>query len=570
MAVDLNVTVGGEAGQGLLTIGFVLSKTLARGGYHVFADQGYESRIRGGHYFFRARISDREIRAISEPIDILLALNAQTVERHLAEMAPGSLIVADAANITPAQFGTAVLPVPLGELAEEAGGRIMLNTVAIGVLIALLDYNIEMLNTVLLERFSGESGQANINAAKAGFDFVHAYFKKNLKYSLKARPVSKRFLINGNEAIAYGALAAGCRFMSAYPMTPSTPIIEFMAERADRFGAHIMQAEDEISAINMSIGAAYAGVRAMTVTSGSGFCLMVEGLGLAGITETPIVIVDGQRPGPCVGLPTRTEQGDLLFVLNAHHGEFPRAVLAPGSVEEAFALTVKAFNIAEKYQSPVIILNDQHLGESFTTADPFDVSGIVIERGDILSAAESDKAVATYMRHKLTPSGISPRALPGMGTSLVVTDADEHDETGHITESAQERSHMVGKRLRKMEGMESEIVPPTIYGTDNASVSLLGWGSSLGALREAADLLNASGESAALLHLSQLWPFPSQVVSKFMSQAKRSVVVESNATGQLAKLIRQETGMHADGFVRKYDGRPLTSSLIINALKKGV
>jgi 2-oxoglutarate/2-oxoacid ferredoxin oxidoreductase subunit alpha len=574
MALDMTVLVGVEAGQGLLTIGFVLAKMLSRGGYHIFGDQDYESRIRGGHYFFRARISDAPVRAVKPPIDILLALNAQTVQLHKTEMSPYGIIVADPKDAAQSQTNSNLFAVPLNQLAEEAGGRIMLNTVSLGVLTCLLDYDLSLLNTVLNERFSGETAQANLKAARGGFDFASANFKGTLQNRLKPFPsasfgtgqTAKRFLINGNEAIAYGALAAGCRFLSAYPMTPSTPIIEFMAERADKFGAHVIQPEDEISAVNMAIGAAFAGARAMTVTSGSGFCLMVEGLGLSGMTEMPLVVVDGQRPGPCVGFPTRTEQGDLSFVLTAHHGEFPRVVLAPGSVEEAFKLTARAFNLAEKYQCPVIILNDQHLGESYATAEPFDISSIKIERGDILSQSESDKASATYMRHRITPSGISPRALPGIGKSIVVTDSDEHDEAGHLTESAAERIGQVEKRLRKLEGLASEIVPPTIYGNKDANLKLVGWGSTLGALKEAADNLNADGKSASMLHLSQLWPFPSEIVSRFMSSG-RSVVVESNATGQLAKLIRQETGIKAGMFVRKYDGRPMTPAIILDALK---
>ncbi len=574
MPIDLNVTVGGEAGQGLLTIGFVLSKMLARGGYYIFGDQDYESRIRGGHYFFRGRISDAPVRAVNEPIDILLALNFQTIELHKAEMATGGIVIADPKDIPQALDGLSVFPVPLVKLAEEAGGRIMVNTVALGVLTCLLDYDLSLLNAVISERFTGETAQANLKAAKAGFDFAKNNSKGSLKHKLPSASLgtskpSKRFLIDGNDAIAYGALAAGCRFMSAYPMTPSTPIIEFLAERADKFGAHVIQAEDEISAINMTIGAAFAGARALTVTSGSGFCLMVEGLGLSGITETPLVVVDGQRPGPCVGLPTRTEQGDLQFVLNAHHGEFPRAVLAPGSVEEAFRLTAHAFNLAEKYQCPIIILNDQHLAESYTTAEPFDTGSISIERGDILSETQSDKAAASYMRHKITPSGVSPRALPGIGKSLAVTDSDEHDESGHLAESASDRIGQVEKRLRKLYGLASEIVPPTIYGDKNAMLKLVGWGSSLGALIETADRLNKSGHPTAVIHLSQLWPFPVDPVTSFLSQGTR-IVVESNATGQLEKLLRQETGIPAHGDVHRYDGRPLTPAFIIKGLEQAV
>jgi 2-oxoglutarate ferredoxin oxidoreductase subunit alpha len=297
---------------------------------------------------------------------------------------------------------------------------------------------------------------------------------------------------------------------------------------------------------------------------------MVEGLGLAGITETPLVVVDGQRPGPCVGLPTRTEQGDLAFVLTAHHGEFPRAVLAPASVEDAFWLTVKAFNLAEKYQTPVLILNDQHLAESYTDTEPFDTGAVSIERGELLSAQESDRQARTYNRHQITASGVSPRALPGQGKSLVVTDSDEHNEAGHLIESAEIRAAQVTKRLRKLDGLAAEVIAPRMYGPEEADLSLVGWGSSLGALMETVDRLKEKGESAKLMHLSQLWPFPAEAVSRFLSQTKKSVVVESNATGQLARLIRQETGIKAGSHVHKFDGRPLTPSFIIDRLERGV
>jgi 2-oxoglutarate ferredoxin oxidoreductase subunit alpha len=477
--------------------------------------------------------------------------------------------VAEKDDIPQASGEPSFFPVPLHELAESAGGRIMLNTVALGVLAALLDYDINLLNAVLIERFGdAEPGQSNIKAAAAGYDFARKTPGGLSRYKLEPVKRRRHLLINGNEAIAYGALAAGCRFMAAYPMTPSTPILEFLAEKADKFGMHVIQAEDEIAAINMAIGAGFTGARALTATSGSGFCLMVEGLGLAEMTETPVVIIDGQRPGPCVGLPTRTEQGDLQFVLSAHHGEFPRVVLAPGSVEEAFWLTIKAFNLAEKYQTPVIILTDQHLAESCATTEPFDLSKVAIERGDLLSEIESDKLRDSYVRHKVTRSGVSPRALPGLGHALAVTDSDEHDEEGHITESASVRSTMVEKRLSKMIAMSEEVLPPTTNGTGTPSVSLLGWGSSLGAMKEAVDRLNAFGQKAAMMHLSQLWPFPAQAVTQFMSRSEHNVVVESNATGQLAKLIRQETGIQAQSYVRRYDGRPLTPAYILSRLKK--
>jgi 2-oxoglutarate/2-oxoacid ferredoxin oxidoreductase subunit alpha len=567
MAVNLNIMIGGEAGQGVASIGFILSRAFARGGYHVFADQDYESRIRGGHSFYRIRVSDQPVRAIAEPIDILLALDDETVKIHQAELNHDGIVVADEEASSSTRPAGSSFSVPIAKLAEIAGDKIMANTVALGVLNALLDYDLAILNTILNERFgNGTTGQANLRATGAGYDYARRNFKGAPKTIAKPPGGSPLLLINGNEAMAWGALAAGCTFMAAYPMTPSTPILEYMAGKADAFGLVVIQTEDEIAAANMITGAAFAGARAMTATSGSGFCLMVEGLGLAGITETPVVIINGQRPGPAVGLPTRTEQGDLQFVLTAHQGDFPRVVLAPASVEDAFWLTTEAFNLAEKYQTPVIILSDQHLAESYTTATPFNLDNVVIDRGALLSEADSDRLAEGYMRHLVTDSGISPRALPSQGRALVMTDSDEHDEDGHLTESAAARTSQVAKRLRKLNGLANEVIKPRVYGPKEAGLTLVGWGSSLGALMEAVDKLNNRGQSANLLHLSQLWPFPEAPIVNFLRKAKRVITVESNATGQMARLIRAETGVKADRQVLRFDGRPLTPQYIIDKL----
>jgi 2-oxoglutarate ferredoxin oxidoreductase subunit alpha len=324
-----------------------------------------------------------------------------------------------------------------------------------------------------------------------------------------------------------------------------------------------MQAEDEVAAINNIVGAGYAGARSMTTTSGSGFCLMVEGLGLAGITETPVVIIDAQRPGPAVGLPTRTEQGDLQFALTAHHGEFPRFVLAPANIEDCFWLTVEAFNLADIYQTPVIILTDQYLASSYATVGTFDLSKVVINRGELYTGNP-----ANYRRHAITESGISPRAFPGMNEVLVVTDSDEHDEAGHLTEDAAIRNEIVLKRLRKLDSLDRNNLKPWKYGSDKPEILLIGWGSSYGAIREAVDILNEKKMNAGMINLNHLSPFPAEAVAGAMNNASRNMVVEGNATGQLAKLIRTETGIKADGEILKFDGRPITPGYIIEKLEK--
>ena len=570
MSVDFNFMIGGEAGQGVQSVGFLLAKVFARGGYHIFADQDYESRVRGGHNFFRVRVSKGKVGAIADKVDVLIALDADSIALHRAELAREGIAIFDeekAKGVT-SEDGS-LLSMPLEKLAEDkAGSKLMTNTVALGAALAGVKYDLNILNTVLVDWLGkGDAADKNIAAARAGYEHFRSQHNDDFR-EIKPLSESRRMLLNGNEALSLGAIAAGCKFMAAYPMTPASSIMEYMAVKSRDFNLVMVHAEDEIAAINMAIGAAYAGVRAMTATSGSGLCLMVEGMGLAGITETPIVIVDGQRPGPAVGLPTRTEQGDLQFVLHAHHGDFPRVVLAPSTIEDAFWTAVKAFNLADKYQLPVIILTDQHLASSYCTVDELDLSQVTIERGELFS--EKDDDPSEYMRHKVTKSGISPRAFPGLGKALVVTDCDEHDEKGHLTEDADERTAQVEKRLRKMVPLKKEMGKPQKYGSQRAGTTLIGWGSSYGAIREAVDILRKDYIPVNMLHLNELWPFPTEVVSDAITKAESSYVVESNATGQLARLIKAETGQGVTGRILKFDGRPLTPAYIAEAVKKEV
>jgi len=566
MPDDFNFIVGGEAGQGVQSLGFLLAKVFVRGGYHVFADQDYESRVRGGHNFFRVRVKKGEVSAISETVDMLIALNDETIERHRGELsAKGAAVF----NNEKSTFGgdKRFFGLPLEKLAKEnVGNIVMSNTVALGAALALVDYPFDNIAKVITEFFSnGKVALDNVAAAKAGYDYIRSQPRGDFPQSLAPLAEAKRMLINGNEALALGALAAGCKFMSAYPMTPATSIMQYLAAQEKKFGLVMVHVEDEIAAVNMAIGASYAGVRAMTATSGSGFCLMVEGLGLAGITETPLVIVNAQRPGPACGLPTRTEQGDLQFVLHAHHGEFPRAVLAPATAASAFWTAVKAFNWADKYQLPVVILTDHHLASSYYTVEPFDLAGVTIDRG--LLYAEEESAGA-YQRHALTKSGVSPRAFPGLSKSLVVTDSDEHDEWGHLTEDANMRTEQVRKRMRKLVSLHQDIAPPLRYGPEGAEITLVGWGSTYGAIHEAFSILQKEGASINMLHLEDLWPFPTEPVFDTLSRAKKSICIESNATGQLARLIRTETGLKPSCDILRYDGRPITPAYIAAAVRK--
>jgi 2-oxoglutarate ferredoxin oxidoreductase subunit alpha len=558
MATDYNIMVGGEAGQGVQSVGAVLARVLAKRGFGVFADQDYESRVRGGHNFFRIRIRDGEVLALSPNLDILIALNKETIDLHEKEMKPGGFILYDAEQTKVEKKGDKFLDVPFTKLAVEvAQNKLMANTAAVGAAAGLFECDFDLLPKILEDEFihHGEKTvKDNIAAAKAGYDHVK---KQKQNCLLPATPFKDRILLNGNEAISLGTLAAGCKFVSGYPMTPASSILEYIADKGLEYGAVMVHTEDEISAMNMAVGAGYTGARSMVATSGGGFALMVEALALAGMTETPVVIVLAQRPGPATGLPTRTEQGELWFALHAGHGEFPRAVLTPKTVEDNFYAAVKAFNLAEKYQTPVFILTDHHLASSYATVNKYDVSKVKVERGELVTDADLNNPTE-YKRHLVTASGISPRALPGRGKALVVTDSDEHNEEGHMIEDAAMRNAQVEKRMRKLDGLKKEITPPELNAAKGAKATLIGWGSSYGAIREAADILAKEGKVVNTLHFSQVFPFPSDAVAAALKTTKQNIVVEGNVTAQLAALIRRETGISVNNTILKYDGRPFS------------
>ncbi len=573
MPIDLNLMVGGEAGQGIQTLGFVLAKTLVRSGWHVFADQDYESRVRGGHNYFRVRVSDLAVRAQAEKLDILVAMDRRTLDLHNNQLKENGIIIMDKQALGIDSPGPHVFDVPLEKQAEESSGdKITANSAAAGAVMGLLLGDAGILSEVLslqLAKNTEKVRQDNLKAARAGYEYAAQRRPVNFTKLPQAAQTGRRMFLNGNEAISLGAVAGGCKFVAAYPMTPITSILEYLAGKAHECKMVVIQPEDEIAAINMVVGAGFAGVRAMTATSGSGFALMVEGIGLAGITETPAVIVLGQRPGPAVGLPTRTEQGELLFAIRSGTGEFPRVVLAPADVEDAFRLTAKALNIAEKFQVPVIILTDTHLANSYTDTPVFDLVQIKIERG-VLMADEAASALSDYQRYALSDSGISPRVLLGQGRVVVTADSDEHDESGHLTENAEIRTRQNAKRLRKYAGLKAESGLPRFIKRPGATVTLVGWGSTFGAINEASELLLDQGVISSVLHITEIWPFPAEFVRNALTETARSVVIENNATGQLAYLIRAETGLTVSGQINQWDGRPISARFILDELKRGL
>jgi 2-oxoglutarate ferredoxin oxidoreductase subunit alpha len=556
--MDYTLKIGGEAGQGIQTIGDALTKVFSRLGYHVFTNQDYESRIRGGHNFYQIRLSDREVRAPRRPLDILVAFDRASIVLHERELVEQGIIVYDSSLLKESFEGPQFLDIPFAKLATDTGAkRITANTVATGAILGMLGFPLEPLYDIikgLLKRKDDETREQNRLAALAGYE----YATKNCgRCAFTLNPSgAPKMLVGGSDAIGFGALAGDCRFYSAYPMTPSTGIMLFLSSRAKEYGLIVEQAEDEIAAINMALGASFAGVRSMTGTSGGGFALMVEGLSLAAITETPIVIALAQRPGPATGLPTRTEQADLFFALNAGHGEFPRVIFAPGDPEQAMSLTAKAFNLSQKYQIPVFVMTDQYLADTQWTLDSFSLDDLPMR--DWRAAAEELDGLDEYRRHALTSTGVSPFGIPGKTRHVVVTDSDEHSEAGHIIEDAETRRKMVEKRLfLKMDNIRNEISPPLFLGSKEPETVLVSWGSTYGVVREAVELM--AEYKMAMIHFSEVFPLPDLTAFDYvevLKRAGRTICIENNATGQFARLLRDETGYSVTDMILRYDGRP--------------
>jgi 2-oxoglutarate/2-oxoacid ferredoxin oxidoreductase subunit alpha len=564
----MRILIGGAAGQGMDTIAHLLTRVLVREGYGVFSAKDYMSRVRGGHNFTVLRIDTHAPWSAVAGTDILLALNEETYHLHRGELDTEGKVIYDSGLFSLAAVDENSIPVNLQSLAKEAGGAIMANTVASGALLALIGLDTSIMEQLLGETFSNKPGVAekNVAALRAGYAAAQTYCAPC--FSLPPKQIKNRQLfLDGNQLLGMSALASGCRFLSAYPMTPATGIMTYLAGKQSSHDIIVEQAEDEIAAVNMALGASYAGVRALTSTSGGGFSLMVEGLSLAGMTETPLVIIVAMRPGPATGLPTRTEQGDLDFVLHAGHGEFPRAVLSATHLEDAFYRLNKAFELADRYQLPVLFLSDQNFADTSRSIPALDFSRLNFNR----CLVDENNIISPYRRYRLSEDGISPRALPGFFPGeVVLADSDEHDEDGHIIEDGATRRLMVEKRLRKLEALALEMDEPELYGHDEPEIILTGWGSTYGVLREAVDLLSSEGHKAAQLHFSDIWPLPKVLAGRLLPRAKLSFCVENNATGQFAALLRREAGLTVNHSILKYDGRPFLPGEIVKEVHKHV
>jgi 2-oxoglutarate ferredoxin oxidoreductase subunit alpha len=566
--MDHTIRIGGEAGQGLQVIGSVLAKLFSRYGLHVFTHQDYMSRIRGGHNYYQIRFADNPVISSRDKIDILLALDLNTISIHQQTMSEKGIILYDAESVKQKFSGTQFINVPFADITKELGiDIIMTNSVAVGAVLGILNFGLDLFEETIADFLHGKGAAViatNRDAAQAGFDFMHKEHKVLKHFKVTVGQRQGLMLINGSEAIGLGALLSGCKFYAAYPMTPSTGIMNYLASKAAEYNIVVEQAEDEIGAINMALGASYGGVRAMTGTSGGGFALMTEGVSLAGMTETPVVIAEVQRPGPATGLPTRTEQGDLLFVLHGGHGEFPRVVFTPGTPEQAFYLSNKAFHLAEKYQIPVFILSDQYLADSEWTYVELNTDRLLYE--DFRLRKENLDDLQSYHRYEITQNGVSPMAVPGESIHTVVVDSDEHDEQGHIIEDAQTRIRMVEKRFhKKMPLIRQEIEPPVYYGADQPETLLVGFGSTYGVLKGAVDSLSDQYR-IGMLHFSEIFPFPLPEKSDFLDllkQASLTICIENNASSQFARLMLAETGFAFKKNINKYDGRPFTLDTLV-------
>ncbi|MFH0936895.1 MAG: 2-oxoacid:acceptor oxidoreductase subunit alpha [Candidatus Daviesbacteria bacterium] len=548
-----SIKIGGAAGQGIKSAGLMLAKQATRSGFNTYDYTEYPSLIRGGHNVMQIVIGEEEVLAPTQKLDLLIALNQETINLHLTELTNGSGIVFDnEGGVDTSKIGSGVnlFGVPLKKIAQDcSGGEVVMNTVALGSALALLSGNLEIFNKLLQETFASKPEVVELNqkAAKLGYDFALQNFSDKVKPILKPRPAtSEKIILNGDDAVALGAIEGGMQFASIYPMSPISNILHILAENQEKYGFVYKQPEDEIAAINMAVGASIAGARSLTATSGGGFCLMVEGLGLAGMVETPLVVVIGSRPGPATGLPTWSEQGDLQFALNAAHGDFPKIVLAPGDAKETFELTAKALNLADKYQTPIILLIDKNICENDQSFEIFSSEG-KIERGKL-----ADGVLPTYERYILSEDGISPRGFAGSG-NFFIANSDEHDSLGYSTEKIEERNEQMKKRMEKLLTCEKEdMEDPQLFGSAEADLTLVSWGSNKGAILQT--LKNYPNVN--FVHLTMLSPFPTEAVKNILKSSKYIIDVEENYTGQLARLIKEKTGIEVCEKLLKYDGRP--------------
>lgn len=551
-----NILLGGAAGDGIETMSVLLEKILKKSGYYVFTNRDAMSRVRGGHNFAQIRFGPEMLQGHRKELTAIVAMNEESFSLHKDRLQQDGVILCDASlQVDDAR----AIKLPFKEIAKRLGNPKVFGSIAAGALLKLFAMPLDASDEVLAAGLSPELAAVNRAALQEGFAAVSSRFP--------AVPSSAagHMLLTGSDAMSLGALAGGMQFYSAYPMSPSSGLLRYFSAHGEKMGVAVEQAEDEIAAVNMALGASYAGARAMTGTSGGGFSLMVEALGFAGIAEIPVVIVDMQRPGPATGLPTRTEQSDLKFVISASQGEFPRMVIAIKHHADMFAQTARAFHLAYTYQLPVILLGDQYLADSSATV-PLPDTAALPPAATANQAIEPDKN-GVYRRYQITENGISPMLTPGQTQYLVRADSDEHDEYGVITESAEVRVQMVNKRMAKMHLLETELQEPDFLGDEKCETLLVAFGSTYGPIKEAVALLNKEGGKYGALVFGDVHPLPLKSLKHYAAKAKKLINVEQNATGQLASLLREAACISCHSSILKYDGRQLSADDLLAALR---
>src|SRR5215831_6987853 len=579
MGREFTIGIGGAAGDGLDKSGDTLAKGVSRVGLYVCAYNSYQSIIRGGHIWLRVRIGERKVYSHGDHLNLLIALNQDAVERHAGEVEAGGAVLynSDRFNCEPSLLrdGVVGLPLPVNEITKPFGKLlpIMQNTVALGATIFLAQFDFESTAGVLADTFR-HKGQAvidqNVGILKAGYDYAREHFVPLVREPWTFSHIRRPFA-TGNELFALGAVTGGCKFYSAYPMTPASSILHWMANHGEKCGVLVKQCEDELAVVNMAIGAGHAGVRAMCGTSGGGFALMSEAIGMAGMIEAPVVVIEVQRGGPSTGIPTKTEQADLNQVYGASQGDYPRVIIAPTDTTDCYYTAVEAHNLAEKYQLPVTIISDLLVSEHPETIEQDALRhDVVIERGEMISEwAEAENG--QFKRYAFTKSGVSPRALPGTAGGMYVAATDDHDEEGVVISDVfttpPVRCKIQEKRMRKMEAVLAELPPPRLEGPADADVTLVGWGSTRGVIHEALAMLAEQGVRANHLQIKYLHPFHSKEVGEILSSCKRTICVECNYTGQFARHLRAETGFSVSELILKYDGEPFEPHHVVEQVQ---
>lgn len=575
--MDLAIGIGGAAGQGIATPGDILARIFVRRGLHLNTYNAYQSIVRGGHIFLTLRTSDQPILSTGDKLDLLITLNQDTMDRHLHLMRAGSVVLYNADKITPgaAVEGVQLCPFSVKELAPTAKGDLVQNTIALAAGLSLIGGEFKLLDEILTLQFQ-RKGQAavdeNVGVARAGYDYAAAHFLP-FGFSLPDTGVPLAF-VDGNSALAMGGAAAGVRFYCAYPMSPSTGVLHWFARHARQLDIMVRQVEDELGVINMTLGAAHAGCRAMCATSGGGFALMSEALGAAAMMEIPLVCIDVQRAGPATGVPTKTEQGDLWQVLGAGQGDYPRIIVAPTTIADCFKTVPELFNLVDKFQCPGIVLSDLLISEGRSSIHPDELNfQVPIDRGETIGLnGHTPDPLDGYKRYDITESGISPRAIPGTPGYVHVVASDEHDPDGVLISdeftNPHKRQAMHEKRMRKMTGILPLIEPPRVFGPEAADVTLIGWGSTEGVIREAIQKLNDEEHILANnVQIKWIVPLHGEAIVDLLSRSTRTIIVENNYSGQFARYLRSETSFVPDGYIRKYDGEPFMPHHIVDGVK---